>query len=133
MMALLLAWGAAGAAGINWQKSYADALVQAKKLDRPVMFIVSSHTCRYCVILEKETLSNPAVVKDLNKDFVSAIAYTDENALIPSELLTGGTPTIWFLKPSGEPMFQPIMGAWDVEPFLEALGVVTKEYAKTKK
>lgn len=132
VLALFLAWGTADAAGINWEKDYAAALQKSKELNRPVMFIVSSHTCRYCVILEKETLSDPAVVEAVNKDFVSAIVYTDDNDFFPNELFTGGTPTIWFLEPSGEPMFQPLMGALGVEAYLEALGIVKSEFAKTK-
>ena len=133
LFALLLICGVANAAGINWEKSYAEAIAKAKTQNKPVMFIVSSHNCRYCVILEKEALSDPAVIKAVNKDFVSAIVFTDGNDVFPNELLTGGTPTIWYLKPSGEPLFQPLMGAVGAEQYLQDLGVVVAEFAKIKK
>jgi thioredoxin-related protein len=96
------------------------------------MFISSRHTCKYCVILEDETLSDPDVIKELNKDFISVVSYSDDNDYIPQELWRPGTPAIWFLNPDGSPMYQPLMGAYPKEPFLYALSVVKKEFKKNK-
>ena len=73
------------------------------------------------------------VIEALNKDFTSIISYTDEKDYTPQELWRPGTPAIWFLLPSGEPMFQPIMGAVDAANFLSALEIVKKEFAELKK
>ena len=133
LVALMLIWGVANASAINWEQDYQSALTKAKMINKPVMFIVSSHNCRYCVMLEKKTLTNDLVIKALNRDFISVIAYVDVKDYVPNELLTGGTPTIWFLQPDGEPMFQPLMGALDAENFIKALSIVHDEFAKTKK
>lgn len=115
---------------IEWQKDYRTGVKEAQKVNKPVLFVSSRHTCKYCVILEETTFSNADVIKQLNRDFVSVISYSDENDYLPRELWRPGTPALWFLKPSGEPMFQPLMGAVDEENFLKALAIVKEEFDK---
>jgi len=133
VIVLMLIYGAVNASSIDWEKDYQSAMTKAKMTNKPVMLIVSSHNCRYCVMLEKKTLTDDLVIKALNRDFISVIAYIDERDYVPNDLLTGGTPTIWFLQPGGEPMFQPLMGALDAQNFIKALSIVYDEFAKTKK
>lgn len=133
LIALLLLWGVANAATIAWEKDYTSAMGKATKIDKPVMYIVSSHNCRYCMMLEKTALRDRKVIEALNRGFVSSIAYLDAGDRVPHDLITGGTPTIWFLKPDGEPLFQPLMGAMDAENFVKALAIVEDEYKKSKK
>jgi len=118
---------------VHWAKDFKSGIEQATKENKPVLFVFSRHTCKYCVILEKTTFSDSRVIKELNKDFVSIIAYSDEGDAMPQELWRPGTPTIWFLKPNGQPMFQPLMGAVKEDAFLEALGIVKKEFMRINK
>ncbi|MEA2111334.1 MAG: DUF255 domain-containing protein [Campylobacterota bacterium] len=113
---------------INWKKSYKMALKAAKKENKPFLFIISRHTCKYCVVLEETALSDEKVIKTLNENFITHTAYTDDGDYYPQELWQGGTPMIWFLLPNGEPMFQPIPGAIPTEGFVEALDTVMKEF-----
>lgn len=132
---LLLMFSAMFGNGIKWEKDYAAALKQSKALNKPMMFIISNHNCHFCVQFDTTTLSSPKVIQKLNTDFVAAIAYTDENPIVPPDLYVGGTPATWFLKSDGEPLFEPLMGAIDAKRFLEALDIVNAEYKKksTKK
>ena len=100
---------------------------------KPVLFVFSRHSCKYCVILEETTLSNADVIEKLNKEFISVVSYTDENDYTPKELWRPGTPTIWFLYPDGEPMYQPLMGAVDEANFLKALDIVKKDFDESLK
>jgi len=118
---------------IHWAKDFKSGIEQATKENKPVLFVFSRHTCKYCVILEKTTFSDPRVIKELNKGFVSIIAYSDEDDAMPQELWRPGTPTIWFLKPNGQPMFQPLMGAVKEDAFLQALDIVKKEFSEINK
>ncbi len=117
---------------IHWAKDFKSGIEKATKEHKPVLFVFSRHTCKYCVILEKTTFADKRVIKALNSDFVSIIAYSDEGDAMPQELWRPGTPTIWFLKSDGEPMFQPLMGAVKADNFLEALGIVKTEFDKQK-
>jgi len=120
------------AADVNWTKDYHSALKQAKDQNKPVLFISSRHSCKYCVMLDETTLKDQRVVKGLNRDFISVTSYSDERDYMPRELWRPGTPAIWFLMPSGEPMFEPIMGAVDADNFLRALAIVKEEFKKTQ-
>ncbi|MDA3909004.1 MAG: DUF255 domain-containing protein [Sulfurimonas sp.] len=121
------------ASEIKWAKDYNAGIKEATRFNKPVLFISSRHTCKFCVILDNGTLKDKRVVEALNRDYISIISYSDENDYMPRELYQPGTPAIWFLLPSGEPMFQPIMGAVDAENFLNALEIVKKEFDNFKK
>jgi thioredoxin-related protein len=117
--------------GIKWQKDYATALQSAKKLHKPMMFIISSHTCHYCVQLENTTLKDSKVIQKLNAEYIPAIVYVDEDPIFPRNLYVGGTPATWFISSNGEPMFEPLMGAIGNVDFLKALDIVSQEYKKS--
>ena len=133
LLTVMMFWAVGSAASINWEKDYRTALTRAKMTNKPVMLVISTHKCRYCIQLEKETFADGMVIKALNRDFINIIAYVDDNDYVPQDLLTGGTPTIWFLQPDGEPLFQPLMGALDAENFIKALSIVHTEYNQIKK
>ena len=115
---------------VNWEKDFQSGIAKAQKENKPVLFIFSRHTCKYCVILDEGTLKDKKVVEALNKDFISIISYSVEQDYTPKELWRPGTPTIWFLKQNGEPMFQPLMGALGTDDFLYAVGLVKTEFDK---
>jgi len=121
------------AESINWAKDYKSGIAQATKEQKPVMFVVSRHSCKYCVILEQNTFSNPRVISKLNKEFISIISYTDERDYIPRGMYTGGTPTTWFLASDGQPMFSPVTGARGPEAYMSALQVVKDKFNEINK
>lgn len=115
---------------ISWQSDFKSGVANSAKVNKPILFVSSRHSCKYCVILEETTFQNAEVVSKLNDEFVSIITYSDENDYMPRELWRPGTPAIWFLYPDGTPMFQPLMGAMDAENFLKALHIVKAEFDK---
>lgn len=123
----------ANASEIVWAKDYNAAIEEAKKVNKPVLFISSRHTCKYCIQLDETTLKDEKIIKELNKDFISIISYSDDDDYIPKRLWHPGTPAIWFLLPDGEPMYQPLMGAIKSKKFLEALTVVKNEFKELNK
>ena len=118
---------------LKWAKDFKSGMAQAKKLKKPVMFVSSRHTCKYCVILEETTFKNAMIVKDLNDNFISIVAYSDEKDYMPDELWRPGTPAIWFLNYDGVPMFQPLMGAAGESDFLGILPQVKEEFKALQK
>ncbi len=121
------------AAQIHWQKDLKTAIEQAKQVHRPIFFVVSRHSCRWCVHLERTTFRDPGVIKTLNRDFVNVIAFTDDGDFIPRDLYSPATPTLWFLDENGEPMFRPVEGAVGASDMLRAAEIVRKSYAKRRK
>lgn len=122
----------ASAAEIKWAKDFNSGIEQAKKVNKPILFVSSRHSCKYCVILDNTTFKDKKIIDELNKNFVSIISYSDENDYMPKELWQPGTPAIWFLFPSGTPMYQPLMGAIDADNFLKALLIIKDEHNKEK-
>jgi len=118
---------------ITWAKEFDSGIKESKAQNKPVLFVYSRHTCKYCVILEETTFQDKQVIETLNKDFISIISYTDENDYTPRALLSSGTPTIWFLKPDGEPMFAPLVSAVSAKNFLAALEIVKEELHNIQK
>jgi len=121
------------ASPIHWAKDFKSGIAEATAKTKPVLFISSRHTCKYCVILERTALSDPKIINELNRNFVTIISYSDEGDYMPKALWRPGTPAIWFLDEKGEPLFQPIMGAIDADNFYKALMIVKKEYIKRLK
>ncbi len=128
ILALLLVASSLLANEINWAKDFASAIKEATAQNKPVLFVYSRHTCKYCILLDNTTFKDKKVIEALNKDFISIVSYTDENDYTPRALLTPGTPALWFLSPSGQPIFQPLMGAIDANNFLNALKIVKEEF-----
>jgi thioredoxin-related protein len=121
------------ASGINWAKDFNSGVKEATAKNKPVLFVFSRHSCKYCVMLEETTFKDKQVIEELNKDFVSIVAYSDERDYFPRELWRPGTPTLWFLDAKGEPMFQPLVGAVDAANFLKAVDIVKKEFDSRQK
>ncbi|SFV75608.1 hypothetical protein MNB_SM-3-1023 [hydrothermal vent metagenome] len=121
------------ASELHLAKSYQEGVKEAQRQHKPIFFVQSRHTCKYCVIFEKTTLKDKRVIKALNRDFISVIAFSDDGDYIPRDLWQPATPTIWFLDPKGRPMFQPIPGAIDASSFLQALAIVKTEFDKKGK
>lgn len=132
LLLLLMAAALLPGQEIRWEKDYQTAVAKAKKVNKPILFVFSSHACKWCRHLEETTFSDPKVIARLNKEFVSVIAYTDENDYVPRELWMPGTPALWFLDNNGEAMFQAIQGSVGPSDFLGAVDIVLKEYEKER-
>jgi len=134
VVALLLATSLM-ADGVHWAKDYNSGIARAKKEHKPVMFIISSHSCKYCLLLDRTTLQDPKVVKSINKDFIAIRSWTDQRDYIPTVLAqnTPGLPGIWFLEPNGDPMYQPLLGYVKAPNFFGALATVKTTFDKSKK
>jgi thioredoxin-related protein len=130
---LMLASALFASSPIHWAKDYKSGVAEATKQNKPMLFISSRHTCKYCVILERTALSDSKIVDELNRNFIPVIAYSDDGDYLPRELWRPGTPAIWFLDERGEPMFQPIMGAVDAQNFSHAIDIVKEEFIKREK
>ncbi len=120
------------AAEVNWAKDFESGLKLAKEQNKPMLFVISSDTCKYCVILKNTTFKDEKVTATLNKDFIAVTSWINENDYVPEKLFTPGLPGIWFLLPSGNPMFQPLMGALGTEEIMHYLKQVKFEFDKIK-
>ena len=121
------------ASELKWAKDFETGMKEAVRFNKPVMFVSSRHTCKYCVILEDTTFSDAMVIKDLNDNFITIVSYSDDGDYMPKSLWRPGTPAIWFLNSDGTPMFQPLMGAVGIKDFLGILPQVKQEFKALQK
>lgn len=121
------------ASEIRWAKDYHSGISMAKIKNKPVLFVVSSRSCKYCTILKNTTFKDKNVIETLNRDYVAIISYSDAGDYIPPELRTPGVPALWFLFPTTMTSFEPMMGAIAPKDFLYALDIVKKEFDKSNK
>lgn len=70
--------------GVEAFFDYEEALVAAKKVNKPVMIDFTGHSCANCRKMEKEVLNNPEVMKRLQTDFVVVSLYVDDKFKLPS-------------------------------------------------
>ena len=75
-----------------------DALIEAKKTHKPLMVYVKSDSCAYCEKMNKRTLSDESVQKNI-QDFIFVKA--DKNSEDAKRYLpqTRYTPTTYFISP----------------------------------
>jgi thioredoxin-related protein len=134
ILAVLLIASSLIAQELHWAKDYKNAIAEATKQNKPVLLIVSSTKCKYCLLLDKTTLHDPKVIKALNSDFIAVRAWVNKGEYVPRAIVqnTPGLPGIWFLFPNGDPMYQPLLGYVKTDNFLQALGIVKQEFDKQK-
>ena len=134
IIAMLFIASSVFATEVNWAKDYYSGIKQATKENKPVLFIISRDTCKYCVMLDNQTLKDKKVVKMLNKDFVSIRSWINEGDFIPENLarMTPGLPGIWFLTSTGKPMSME-MGLISKEKLIIDLSIIYTEFKKQNK
>jgi len=132
VVAMLLIASSLMAAEVHWAKDYKAGLAVAQKEHKPVLFIISSDECKYCLLLDRTTLRDAKVVDELNKNFVTIRSWTTRGDYIPMEIAqnTPGLPGIWFLYPDGTPMYQPVLGYMQAPNFFGALKTVEGTFKK---
>ena len=58
--------------------------------------------CTFCKKMDKETFTDPDIVKLLNKEFISIKVNKDKEEAVARKYFVRGLPMIWFMEPDGE-------------------------------
>ncbi len=85
---------------------YLGALKAAKQENKPVLLYFFSNSCVYCKVMDKDTLADKEIVSILRKDFVFLRIETEKAPDLMMYYEIRGTPSSWFLEPSGKPIRQ---------------------------
>ncbi len=71
--------------GVDAFFDYDEAIAAAKRQKKPLMIDFTGHSCANCRKMEKEVLSDAAVMSRLQKDFVVVSLYVDDKFRLPAE------------------------------------------------
>jgi len=85
---------------ITWSYDYESATASARSSGKPVMIDFYTDWCGYCVKLDEETYSDPAVIAESQR-FVNLKVDGDARQDLVQQYAVSGYPTIIFLDGSG--------------------------------
>lgn len=71
--------------GVDAFFDYDEAIAAARMAKKPLMIDFTGHSCANCRKMEKEVLSDAAVMSRLQKDFVVVSLYVDDKFRLPAE------------------------------------------------
>jgi len=98
---------------VNWWQWGPDALVEAARLDKPVLLSVGYAACHWCHVMAHESFEDDEVARVLNEGFVAIKVDREERPDIDAIYMSattamtghGGWPMTCVLTPSGNPFF----------------------------
>jgi len=90
------------AQGIQWVKTFPQAMYQAEASKKPIFFVLSDHSNDIVKKIEKDKNS----VAYINKNFIAIVSYKDKSDFIPQSILKPTAPSMWFIAPDGNLLYQ---------------------------
>ncbi len=109
---------------INWHTWDKDIFKRAQREDKLIFLDITAVWCHWCHVLDETTLSDPDVMRLLNKDLISLRVDADKRPDINRRYHQGGWPSVVFLTPTGEILF----GATYLKP--EEMKIILKSISE---
>jgi len=106
--------------GLTFHTAIEPGIKEAKNLSKPVFVYFRSETCYWCIVFEKEALTDPKIIDILNSEFIliSIDTFKQEKAALNLNVRT--SPYIIFFDKDGQE-FSRIPGYLPKEQFLAKL------------
>ncbi|MBI1767088.1 MAG: thioredoxin domain-containing protein [Bacteroidetes bacterium] len=98
---------------VQWQEWGAEALTEAKSLDRPILVSIGYSSCHWCHVMERESFENEDIAKVMNENFICIKVDREERPDIDQIYMEavqamgghGGWPLNVFLTPDQKPFY----------------------------
>lgn len=98
---------------VNWYEWGDEALLRARKENKPLLVSIGYASCHWCHVMEKESFMDTAVARIMNDNFVCIKVDREERPDIDNIYMnacqlisgTGGWPLNAFALPDGKPFF----------------------------
>jgi thioredoxin-related protein len=115
---------------VTFHTSLPAGINESKDLNRPIFLYFRSETCYWCIVFEKESLSDKGVINILNNNFVLISIDQIRQKKIASNLNVWSSPYMIFFDTDGKEILR-IPGYVKKEDFLVKLNeVIEKEKNK---
>lgn len=92
--------GGSAIADLPWQTDVRAALKQAKASGKPMMIQFTAEWCGYCHKMKATTFADPAVVQQVNADFIPVMLDADQHSELVEKLKLKGLPATVVVDPS---------------------------------
>lgn len=99
--------------------NYAQALQKSKQTNKPIMLLITTHTCPWCRKLEAQTLRKPIVDNYIQNNYIPLSLIKDKDSY-PQKFEAIVTPTIYLIN-SKEKNIGQIIGYKPVDKFIKKL------------
>ena len=111
-----------GAVELNWEHNYDNALATAKKEHKAVYLFIGADNCKHCERFKKQTLSNKALIKTMEKEYVLLFMSRDQHK-IPDRFEKYGVPFHYFLTSDGK-IIAEVQGSRELAGWYDVLDEV---------
>lgn len=112
--------------GATFHTSLQQGINESKELNRPIFLYFRSETCYWCIVFEKESLSDESVIEILNKNFVLISIDSVKQKKAAANLNVWSSPYMIFFDSNGEEILR-IPGYVKKEDFLAKLNEVMEK------
>ena len=109
--------------GVTFHTSLPAGINESKDLNKPIFLYFRSETCYWCIVFEKESLSDEGVINILNKNFVLISIDEIKQKKVAANLNVWSSPYMIFFEPDGGEILR-IPGYIKKEDFLVKLNEV---------
>lgn len=116
--------------GVTFHTSLPAGINESKELNKPIFLYFRSETCYWCIVFEKESLSDEGVINILNKNFVLISIDETRQKKAAANLNVWSSPYMIFFEPDGGEILR-IPGYVKKEDFIVKLDEVMRK-VKTK-
>lgn len=124
MKKLILFFGflAVGVLGdqIQFLQSYHQAMETAAEKGKPVLMMMVTSRCPWCMRMKERTLPDPKVTAKINANYIPVMINRDEDPY-PEELYAKLVPTIYYIDPKDGELLYETIGYKSPALFLEDL------------
>ena len=87
---------------VYWHNDLRSAHREAVKLNKPILVVFGAKWCSYCRKLERTTLSNPGLERQIKSSFVAAALDLDKEKRIAKILEVRSVPCTIVLSPQAD-------------------------------
>ncbi|MBC8351259.1 MAG: thioredoxin family protein [Planctomycetes bacterium] len=104
----------------DWNGDVVSAAREAKRLDKPMLLFIDNMQCHNCVQTKKEVLSDPRVITELRRYYVTVRVTYDKHPELAAAFNLTLSPTLLVLTPHGNEIGR-VHGSFDKYQFLAQL------------
>lgn len=113
---------------MNYQSNYEKALQKAKNQNKPIMMVLSTKTCPWCRKLENQTLKKNVISEMVANHFIPLAIDKDEPNTYPPQFSTKVVPTVYFIDPKTQTIFEKSLGYKNKNDFEKVLNEALVKY-----